>query len=146
MGEEGKRWWERIDDFLTAVTPNIKILFDIGFMGWIDRKRSERLVLFMALNMIVEALFRVNVRIHGGDILKCSSRDASDGPIVLRYKMLDQHELCSEETLERLVESVEPPSRDMAKRALTLAVKVRDAVAHGAIPTSARMMSKWGTC
>lgn len=135
VGEEGKRWWERIDDFLTAVTPNIKILFDIGFMGWIDRKRSERLVMFMALNMIVEALFRVNVRIHGGKILKNTPPDAPDGAIALRYKMLDQHELCSEETLERLVESVEPSSREMAKKALTLAVKVRDAVAHGAIPT-----------
>ena len=135
VGEEGKRWWERIDDFLTAVTPNIKILFDVGFMGWIDRKRPDRLVLFMALNMIVEALFRVNVRIHGGNILKRTSPETGERPIVLRYKMLDQHELCSDETLDQLVESVEPASRELAKKALTLAVKVRDAVAHGAVPT-----------
>ena len=135
VGEEGKLWWDRIDDFLTAVTPNIKILFDVGFMGWIDRKRPERLVLFMALNMIVEALFRVNVRIHGGSILKHTSPETGEGPIVLRYKMLDQHELCSDETLDRLVENVEPASRDLAKKALTLAVRVRDAVAHGAVPT-----------
>jgi hypothetical protein len=135
VGEEGKLWWERIDDFLTAVSPNIKILFDVGFMGWIDRKRPERLVLFMALNMIVEALFRVNVRLHSGNIIKRSSPEIGEGPIVLRYKMLDQHELCSDETLDRLVESVEPASRELAKKALTLAVKVRDAVAHGAVPT-----------
>jgi hypothetical protein len=49
--------------------------------------------------------------------------------------MLDQHELCSNQTLDRLVESVEPTSRELAKKTLTLAVKVRDAVAHGAIPT-----------
>lgn len=121
VGEEGKRWWERIDDFLTAVTPNIKILFDIGFMGWIDRSRPERLVLFMALNMIVETLFRINVRIHGGQILRVTSPNTGRDPIFLRYKMLDQHELCAEETLERLVESVEPASRQLAKNALRLA-------------------------
>jgi len=135
VGEEGKRWWERIDDFLTAVTPNIKILFDIGFMGWIDRKRPERLVLFMALNMVVEALFRISVRVHGGSIIKRSVTTSPDGPIVLRYKMLDQHELCAPQTIERLVESVDPSSRDVAKSVLALAVKVRDAVAHGAILT-----------
>lgn len=134
-GKEGKLWWDRIDDFLTAVTPNIKILFDVGFMGWIDRKRPERLILFMALNMIVEALFRVNVRIHGGNILKRTSTETGESPIVLRYKMLDQHELCSDETLDQLVESVEPASRELAKKTLMLGVKVRDAVAHGAIPT-----------
>jgi hypothetical protein len=89
----------------------------------------------MALNMIVEALFRVNVRLHSGNIIKRSSPEIGEGPIVLRYKMLDQHELCSDETLDRLVESVEPASRELAKKALTLAVKVRDAVAHGAVPT-----------
>jgi hypothetical protein len=49
--------------------------------------------------------------------------------------MLDQHELCSPEMLDRLVESVDPSSRGVAKEVLTLAVKVRDAVAHGAVLT-----------
>jgi hypothetical protein len=135
VGDEGKRWWERIDDFLTAVTPKIKILFDVGFTGWIDRKRPERLVLFMALNMVLEALFRVSVRIHGGSILKRAVSATRDGHVVFRYKMLDQHELCAPEMLDRLVESVVPSSREVAKTVLTLAVKVRDAVAHGAIVT-----------
>jgi hypothetical protein len=134
-GDEGKRRWERIDDFLTALTPNIKILFDVGFMGWIDRKRPERLVLFMALNMVLEALFRVSVRIHQGSILNRSVSETPEEPVVFRYKMLDQHELCATETLDRFVESVDPSERDVAKTVLTLAVKVRDSVAHGAIVT-----------
>ena len=133
VGDEGKQWWKRMDDFLTAVTPNVKFVFDVGFMGWIDRKRPESLVLFMALNMVLEALFRASVRIHGGSILKRSVSVTPDGPIAFRYKMLDQHELCAPATLDRLVESVDPVSRDQAKAVLTLAIKVRDAVAHGAI-------------
>lgn len=135
VGDDGKRWWERIDDFLTAVTPNIKILFDVGFMGWIDRKRPERLVLFMALNMVLETLFRVSVRIHGGSILNLSVPATLEERVTLRYKMLDQHELCSTETLDRFVENIDPSEREVAKNVLTLAVKVRDAVAHGAILT-----------
>ena len=106
VGEEGKVWWERIDDFLTAVSPNIKILFDVGFMGWINRKRPDRLVLFMALNMVLEALFRVSIRVHGGSVLKRDVSANRDEPVSFRYEMLDQHELCSPGMLDRLVESV----------------------------------------
>jgi hypothetical protein len=110
-------------------------LFDVGFMGWIDRNRPERLVLFMALNMVLEALFRVSVRIHGGSILNRSVSATPEELVAFRYKMLDQHELCATGTLDRFVESVDPLEREVAKTVLTLAVKVRDSVAHGAIVT-----------
>jgi hypothetical protein len=85
--------------------------------------------------MILEALFRVSVRIHGGSIIKHVVSMTRDEPVGFRYKMLDQHELCAPDTLDRLVESVDPSEREAAKNVLTLAVKVRDAVAHGAIVT-----------
>jgi hypothetical protein len=133
VGDEGKHWWNRIDDFLTALTPNIKILFNVGFMGWIDRKRPERFVLFMALNMVLEALVRVIVRLQGGSVLKRMVPSNPDEAVEFRYRMLDQRELCAPETLDRLVESVHRSERELAKTVLTLAVRVRDAVAHGAI-------------
>jgi hypothetical protein len=133
VGEPGKLWWERIDHFLDAVTPNIRILFDFFFMGWIDRKRPDRLALFMALNMVLEALFRASARVHGDSVLKHDVPHNREEPISFRYKMLDQHELCSPGTFDRLVEHVDPMSRGMAKEVLSLAVKLRDAVAHGAV-------------
>ena len=135
IGDVGKRWSERIDDFLAATSPNVELLFKVGFIGWIDRHRPEKLVLFMALNMVLETLFRVSVRLHGGSILRTSVSSDPEGCISFRYKMLDQHELCAPETLDRLVESVDPSSRGSAKAVLTLAVKVRDVVAHGATAT-----------
>jgi hypothetical protein len=132
QGEDGKLWWDRISGYLAAVSPNVRLLFDFGFIGWVDRKRTDRFVLFMALNLVLEALFRIAVRLQGGEVLM--KRIINTPPSnVFRYKMLDERELCAPDVLDRLVDSVNPEERPNAKYVLLSAVRIRNAVAHGAL-------------
>lgn len=132
QGEDGKLWWDRISGYLAAVSPNVRLLFDFGFIGWMDRKRTDRFVLFMALNIVLEALFRIAVRLQGGEVLM--KRIIKTPPSnVFRYKMLDERELCTPEILNRLVDSVKFEERQNAKYVLLLAVRIRNAAAHGAL-------------
>jgi len=125
-------WWDRISTYLSAVTPSVRLLFDFGFVGWINRTRSDRFVLFMALNLVLEALFRIAVRLQGGEVLRKFIVSGSQS-IIFRYKMLDTRELCTPEILSRLVDTVSPAERQVAKEVLLLAVRIRNALAHGAV-------------
>ena len=132
QGEQGKVWWDRISTYLSAVTPSVRLLFDFGFVGWINRTRNDRFVLFMALNLVLEALFRIAVRLQGGEVLRKFIGSDSQS-IIFRYKMLDARELCAPEILSRLVDTVNPAERQVAKEVLLLAVRIRNALAHGAV-------------
>jgi hypothetical protein len=132
VGEEGVLMWKQISTYLAAVSPNAWLLFDFGFIAWVQKNRDGRFVLRMALIVVFEALWRVAVRLCGDDLL---TRFVSENPplAAFRYKLLDRNELCSPETLGRLVESVRPEQRQLSSDVLLLAVRVRNAVAHGAV-------------
>jgi len=124
--DEQSLWWEHLSTYLNAVVPNVKQFFSVGFMGWMG-SGTDRLVRFMAAILIFESLYRTTVQLHGIPVLQIS------GDRHIQYRMLDNLQLCAPEILERLTGYIPDGSRPLARRVLELAVKARNAFAHGAV-------------
>jgi hypothetical protein len=127
----------KVFTFLKAVSPNVRLLFDVGLLGWIGQNRADRLVLFMALALVFEALYRITVELHDHDVLQVPpdvlEPVRKNLPIELQYRMLDTRQLCHPSIVGDLIAHIDPAQRGVAERVLGLAVRIRDAMAHGAI-------------
>lgn len=128
FGPRGVQISQQVGDLITAVAPEIGQFARVGLIGWYAQNPPDPLVRFAALVVVFEALYRIVAHLHGVHVLQ---RD--DANKRYQYLMLDERGLCAPTVIFRLVEILPEHSRATAERVLLLAVKARNALAHGAI-------------
>ncbi|HWQ93147.1 MAG TPA: hypothetical protein VN673_15845 [Clostridia bacterium] len=133
--EEGEAWRTHIRDYIRAVTPGLSIPLQIGMTSWITPNHGlNSLPGFYFLMLLFEPFIRVTLHFGGSEILqKGPSTRGGSRHYRVQYKMLDERGLISAGNIEWLTRHLEPQERAYAERVLRLAVKCRDAIAHGAV-------------
>lgn len=141
FGPNAVRWANTISDYLNAVMPALKQLYTIGFIEWMRGQYQLNAVTSMIMGYVYEAMHRLTVHllsadvagIHGGTIQKGHQKAGQISHF--QYRMLDtrQDGLFSEHVLDRILQHVSVPEQGTARRILCLAMKARNALAHGAL-------------
>jgi len=121
-------WRQYLQQYLSATMPSVNQLFGVGFIGWVGKHQPDRLVRFVAMCCVFEAVFRITVHLLGHRSLQI---DKANGRT--QYLMLDGKGLCHPEVISRLVETLTPGEAKTAQEVLLLAVKARNLFSHGAI-------------
>lgn len=124
--DEQSDWWKHTSMYLRAVVPNLKQFFSVGFIGWMGSGK-DRLVRFIAVVLIFETLYRATVQLHGIRVLQIS------GKRHIQYRMLDDLQLCAPEIMDVLTRNIPDRTKSMARKVLGLAIRIRNAFAHGAV-------------
>jgi hypothetical protein len=135
LSDDRLQWHRTVSDYLNATLPCIKQLFTIGFIGWLRGPIAWSLPRFMALGFTFEAIYRVTAHLLGESVVQVNRMKGR--PVVKsQYRMLDGRPsgLANRRVLSRLVEHVEREHQETAIRVLQLAIKARNALAHGAVP------------
>jgi len=127
-GTSAFAWCKRIGDYLDVVVPSAKHFFMIGFRSWLGRPQPDGLVELLAMAMVFEAVYRSTVGLLGFDILQTSGSGEH-----VQYRMIDERQLASAPVLDALMESVPPADRARARQVVQLSIRIRDALAHGAL-------------
>jgi hypothetical protein len=119
---------QQMSDFLTTVAPATSQLFRLGFVGWIRRTNADTLSMFVSMLVVFEGLARMVVHLCGLPVLQWDDRHGR-----CQYLMFDQRGLASREVLERICAELPAADRATASRTISIALKVRNAFAHGAV-------------
>jgi hypothetical protein len=127
-----------IGNYLRAVFPSLQKLFHTGFIGWMQTS----LVRFMCLGLVFETMYRLTVHLVGFETVQVS-RCKQTNFVRCQYKMLDNRStgICTPAIRQKLLATVRPNDRPLAHRTLDLAIKARNALAHGAVPTFDRRIA-----
>lgn len=129
--QAGRRLWaQHLATYFRAVMPGLGQFFRLSYAGFVRRFSPDSFVLIHALGMTFEAVYRLTAHLLGMKVLQESESGAS---LRFQYRMLDDEGLTSPAAIGRLVDYLEPAERVIAADVLTLAVKGRNSLAHGAI-------------
>jgi len=124
---DGVALQQRMSDFLTVVAPATSQLFRVGFVGWLRRTNRDTLPMFVAMLVVFEGVARMVEHLCGLPVLQWDDRGRC------QYTMFDERGLASATARDRIVGELAGGDRDAANRTISLAMKVRNAFAHGAI-------------
>lgn len=133
--DSGEEWLAQLSVFTRLFLPAVSVPFKIGFHGWVRRESpSDSLIQFMYLTFTFEPLYRLVVHLMREQILQVSLERGSNH-LKMQYRMLEDRGkgLCTAPILNRILREVDPEYRGNAHTVLLLAVKARNALAHGAI-------------
>jgi hypothetical protein len=141
FGPDGVRWANTVSDYLNAVMPALKQLFTIGFIEWMRGQYQLNPVTGMVMGFVYEAMHRLTAHLLRADVTGIRGGTVQKGHqqagLVshFQYRMLDarQDGLFSSQVLDRILEHVPVLERPMARRVFDLAMKARNALAHGAL-------------
>lgn len=141
FGPDAERWANTVSDYLNAVMPALKQLFTIGFIEWMRGQYQLNPVISMVMGFVYEAMHRLTAHILQADVTGIRGgtiqKGHQQGGLVshFQYRMLDtrQDGLFSAQVLDRILEHVPPPDRPTARRVFDLAMRARNALAHGAL-------------
>jgi hypothetical protein len=128
---EGLR--RRFFGYLQAVMPVFSTYAKVGFHGFIKHSwDSASYIQHMYLGLTFEGIFRLTIHLLNFSILQSS---AKNGLHRNRFRMLTAQTggLLSNASLSRLMQDLAPEERPTAEKILNLAIKARNALAHGAI-------------
>src|SRR5262249_16410390 len=119
-------------NYLRLVFPALKQLYTIGFLGWSDLGSPDSPIRLMGLSIVFEALYRLTSQWRGVAVLQAGPKAGTY--LHVQYHMLDETAagLSTEPALDALLDYLDVSARGVAKRVLRLAVKARNALAHGA--------------
>ncbi len=123
-----RKTWTQLERYLKAVAPHAAKFVKIGFIGWLRRPTADSLVQFMAMTMVFEAAYRATLQLLDVPILQVQSNGSR-----VQYRMLDKRQLCTPVELDKLVDGLSLADKVAAKRVLSIAVDIRDGLAHGAL-------------
>jgi hypothetical protein len=115
-----------MSNYLNATVPNIKQFITIGILGWVGKHQSDTLVRFMAMVLVFETAYRSVAQIYGFQTIQVSQNH-------VQYRMLDDQQLCNDSVLDALTSGIPTSQRSLAHKVSRLAVKIRNAIAHGGI-------------
>lgn len=141
LGPDREKWLATVTDYLNAVMPSLKQLFAIGFVEWLRGQITLNPVLSMVMGYSYEAIHRLTVHLINSDVCGLSggtvqkSHEQNQTVSHFQYRMLDTRfeGLFSAKTLAVLLDHVPACDRDTARQAFELAMKARNALAHGAL-------------
>jgi hypothetical protein len=131
--QNGEAWRARFKSFIDKSLPCFATPSKVALMGWLDRfKQHNSLTTFMVWGMLFEALYRLTAHVIGFKVIQRQRKGPNER--MFQYRMLDSREngLSSPEIVGCLIENLDPADREKATRTIDLAVKVRNALAHGA--------------
>lgn len=128
--ESARLWAQHLSTYFRAVMPGLGQFFRLAYVGFVRPYSGDSFVLIHALGLVFEAVYRLTAHLVG---VKVVQESESGDSLRFQYLMLDDAGLCSDAVVGRLVESLEPAERDVAADVLRLAVKGRNALAHGAV-------------
>ncbi len=124
-----------VRDYVREVAPSISTALQWGIMAWVARGVvNDAVPGFYFLNLLFEPLLRLTLHLAGISILQCSLSKDKDGQLCrIQYSMLDSRGLLSPANVAFLTNHLNAAEKAVAERVLQLAMKCRNAVAHGAI-------------
>jgi len=132
--DTAEAWEAYTGRFISANIPVLSMYRRMAWLGWLKPHSVRDSVLaFMAWGLVFEGVYRLVAHLHGFSVLQRSCF-GSEGRC-FQYRMLDRREggLCADPVIAELVSYISPADHEYARRTLKLAVKVRDALAHGAM-------------
>ena len=132
--EDGPEWQRQLFRFIDRSLPCFSTPARVAWIGWLKRLEGHNsLISFLIWGTIFEALYRLTLHVLGFEVLQHSP--VGENVRMFQYQMLDSRTagLCSPRIIETLLDCLEPEDRAAAERTIALAVKVRNALSHGAI-------------
>lgn len=134
---DGDEWLRLLEDYLQAVMPSLKQLYFLGMIGWLDGRMSPSLPRFTALIWVFETLYRLTCHLLGESVLQEPYSTRSGDSLRFQHLMLEERHsgLCCGRIIDRIVGHIVTEQQDNARRAIKLAVRVRNSFSHGAIVT-----------
>jgi hypothetical protein len=132
--DESEAWRIQLFSFIDRSLPCIATYARMAWLGWMESfQRHDSVISFLAWGIVFEALYRQTLHVIGFDVIQRSQVNGKDW--MFQYRMLETglHGLCSPEAMAALVEVLRPEERAIAERTVTLAVKTRNALSHGAL-------------
>ena len=134
-------WQNEMSHYYRAVLPGIKQLLVFGMLGWSRPYHpTDSLVHFAASVLCFEALYRQTAHLYGFRVLQSSRQfvEVEQRQVETRrfqYQMLDQRRtsLATDEVLAALTAYIGAVGQPHGIRTLRLAIKLRDAMAHGGV-------------
>lgn len=130
---DGLEWQKNITTYVRATCPAVSIYLQSGYHGWLetDFSTTKNLSKLYALVLVFEAIFRNTLQTMGVNILQVSPQGNG---LKINYLMLDEtHGLYTGKNIQKLLEALPPEQHEAAKIYLDVAIKIRNALAHGAI-------------
>jgi hypothetical protein len=127
-------WQQELSDFVLVSMPTFSVYWKMAWTGWLKKHIVHDSVLaFLAWGVIFEGLYRLTLQVLGFEVLQRSPVGANGR--MFQYRSIDARAtgLCRQAVLEALTEELEPHERPNAVRTVLLAVKVRNALAHGGV-------------
>lgn len=133
--ESAKAWRVHIRDYVREVTPCISTPVQWGIMTWVaNGALHDAIPGFYFLALFFEPLLRLTLHLAGRPILQRStSKNTADRVYRIQYLMLDSNGLLSPSNVTWLTDHLDSTEKSTAERVLHLAMKCRDAFAHGAV-------------
>lgn len=132
--EDGHEWQTQLFRFVKRSLPCCHTPLQIAWLGWLEPFKPDTSVMsFIIWGNVLEALYRLTLHVIGFSTLQRSSVGTDSR--MFQYRMMDTREggLCSAPALQALVDCLEPHERPIAERTIALAVKIRNALSHGAV-------------
>jgi hypothetical protein len=132
--EDGLEWQRQFKQIFSKTLTSFHIPAIVVLSGWQKRFEPHTSILsFLIWGTMFEALFRLTVHLIGAEVLQRMPRGTVEWKF--QYRMLEFQEgnLCPPDVLSHLLSVLLPEERDAGETSLRLAIKVRNAMSHGAI-------------
>ncbi len=120
-----------LSEYFRAVMPGLGQFFRLGYIGAIQSHSSNTLPLLHGLGLVFEPIYRLTCHLLGLEVVQKPERFADT--LHFQYWMLDEKGLCRDGYLDQMVQHRDASCREVGKRVLRLAVRARNAMAHGAV-------------
>lgn len=125
---------KRLSAYLLSFAPVLWDYFNIGFHGWNSSNWTDRsFVQHMCLGMLFEGIYRLTLHMMSVTTLRQSWENEV---LHFEYRVIDDRgpeSLASPGVVERLLAHLPKEERALAHRVLMSAIKIRNALAHGAV-------------
>ncbi len=122
---------KELSEYFRAVMPGLGQFFRLGYIGVIQSHSTNTLPLLHGLGIVFEPIYRLTCHLLGLEVVQ--KPEKLTDILHFQYWMLDKDGLCRESHLDRLVQHRDGSTREEAKLVLQMAVKARNAMAHGAV-------------
>lgn len=133
--DSAEGWRIQISDYLREVTPCLSTPLQLGVRSWFMPWDPENTMPgFYFLTLLFEPFLRLTLHMAKRPVLKRSmSSDSTSKFYRIQYCMLNANELLTPDNIAWVIDHLNATEKPVAERFFQLAMKCRDAFAHGAI-------------
>ncbi len=134
--ESAQEQGARLSMFIATSLPIFAKHRLFGSLGqYVKSNIHEKLILSLSWGVMFEGSYRLVAYMHGSNVIQRSPRGRDQRQF--QYRMLDTRSggLCDDSTLTTLTSALPLEERRWAKELLLIAIKLRNAFSHGAVPS-----------